>query len=149
MNILIANVRNLESCQLKVLAGELAKKHSVTVCSLEGSARQKGNAFSCNGLPTKFKQISNYTVNGNTRIPAYKFQGTPADMISASDLKSDNPPRSLKEQTALLQVMNGTSLSAHFTTLTTNTIFVSLITKKEMYIRFSPIILQNFMTQRR
>ena len=81
MNILIANVRNLESPELKVLAGELQKKHTVTVCSLEGPSRQKGNAFSYSGFPTKFKQVTNYTVNG-TRVPAYKFQGTPADMIS-------------------------------------------------------------------
>lgn len=106
MNILIANVRNLESAELKVLAGELAKKHSVTVCSLEGSSRQKGNAFSYSGFPTKFKQISNYTING-TRIPAYKFQGTPADMIS---IMLGNIMRHRKPQIVICGISNGISL---------------------------------------
>ena len=107
MNILIANVRNLESSQLKVLAGELAKKHTVTVCSLEGSARQKGNAFSYSGFPTKFKQITNYTVNGNTRIPAYKFQGTPADMIS---IMLGSIMRHRKPHLVICGISNGFSL---------------------------------------
>ena len=107
MNILIANVRNLESNELKVLAGELAKKHTVTVCSLEGSARQKGNAFSYSGFPIKFKQISNYMVNGNTRIPAYKFQGTPADMIS---IMLGNIMRHRKPHIVVCGISNGFSL---------------------------------------
>ena len=106
MNILIANVRNLESAELKVLAGELSKKHSVTVCSLEGSGRQKGNAFSYSGFPIKFKQISNYTVNG-TRIPAYKFQGTPADMIS---IMLGNIMRHRKPNIVICGISNGISL---------------------------------------
>lgn len=106
MNILIANVRNLESAELKVLAGELAKKHSVTVCSLEGSSRQKGNAFSYSGFPIKFKQISNYTLNG-TRIPAYKFQGTPADMVS---IMLGNIMRHRKPQLVICGISNGISL---------------------------------------
>ncbi len=106
MNILIANVRNLESAELKVLAGELAKKHSVTVCSLEGSSRQKGNAFSYSGFPTKFKQISNYTING-MRIPAYKFQGTPADMVS---IMLGNIMRHRKPQLVICGISNGISL---------------------------------------
>ncbi len=106
MNILIANVRNLESAELKVLAAELAKKHSVTVCSLEGSNRQKGNAFSYSGFPIKFKQISNYTLNG-TRIPAYKFQGTPADMIS---IMLGNIMRHRKPQLVICGISNGISL---------------------------------------
>ena len=80
MNILIANVRNLESPELKILAGELAKSHRVTVCSLENSSRQRGNAFSYSGSPTKFKQITSYTVNGE-KIPAYKFQGNKKPQI--------------------------------------------------------------------
>ncbi|MBQ7973636.1 MAG: hypothetical protein IJ295_01610 [Clostridia bacterium] len=106
MNILIANVRNLESAELKVLAGELSKKHSVTVCSLEGSGRQKGNAFSYSGFPIKFKQISNYTING-TRIPAYKFQGTPADMIS---IMLGNIMRHRKPNIVICGISNGISL---------------------------------------
>lgn len=106
MNILIANVRNLESAELKVLAGELSKKHSVTVCSLEGSARQKGNAFSYSGFPIKYKQISNYVING-TRIPAYKFQGTPADMIS---IMLGNIMKHRKPQLVICGISNGISL---------------------------------------
>lgn len=106
MNILIANVRNLESLELKILAGELAKKHSVTVCSLEGSSRRKGNAFSYHGFPIKFKQVSNYTVNG-TRIPAYKFQGTPADMIS---VMLGNIMRHRKPHIVICGISNGISL---------------------------------------
>lgn len=106
MNILIANVRNLESPELKVLAGELAKKHTVTVCSMEGSSRRKGNAFSYHGFPIKFKQLTNYTVNG-TRIPAYKFQGTPADMIS---VMLGNIMRHRKPHIVICGISNGISL---------------------------------------
>lgn len=81
MNILIANVRHLECPELRVLAGELAKSHRVTVCSLATASRQKGNAFSYSGFPTKFKQITSYQIN-QEKIPAYKFNGTPADMMS-------------------------------------------------------------------
>lgn len=106
MNILIANVRNLEAPELKVLAAELAKKHTVTVCSLEGPSRQKGNAFSYSGFPIKFKQVSNYLVNG-TRIPAYKFQGTPADMIS---VMLGNIMHHRKPQIVICGISNGISL---------------------------------------
>ena len=106
MNILIANVRNLESPELKVLAGELAKKHTVTVCSLEGPSRQKGNAFSYGGFPIKFKQISNYVLNGS-RVPAYKFQGTPADMIS---VMLGNIMQHRKPQIVICGISNGISL---------------------------------------
>lgn len=106
MNILIANVRNLESPELKVLAGELGKKHTVTVCSLEGPSRQKGNSFSYHGFPIKFKQISNYTVNGS-RVAAYKFQGTPSDMIS---VMLGNIMRHRKPQIVICGISNGISL---------------------------------------
>ena len=106
MNILIANVRNLESPELKVLAGELSKKHTVTVCSLEGPSRQKGNAFSYSGFPIKFKQISNYIVNGE-KIAAYKFQGTPADMIS---VMLGNIMRHRKPHLVICGISNGISL---------------------------------------
>lgn len=106
MNILIANVRNLESPELKVLASEIAKKHTVTVCSLEGPSRQKGNAFSYSGLPIKFKQISNYMVNGS-RVPAYKFQGTPADMIS---VMLGNIMQHRKPHLVICGISNGISL---------------------------------------
>ena len=106
MNILIANVRNLEAPELKVLAAELSKKHTVTVCSLEGPSRQKGNAFSYSGFPIKFKQVSNYVVNG-TRVPAYKFQGTPADMIS---VMLGNIMRHRKPHIVICGISNGISL---------------------------------------
>ena len=106
MNILIANVRNLESPELKVLATELAKKHTVTVCSLEGPSRQKGNAFSYGGFPIKFKQLTNYTLNGS-RVPAYKFQGTPADMIS---VMLGNIMRHRKPHMVICGISNGISL---------------------------------------
>ena len=106
MNILIANVRNLEAPELKVLAGELAKKHTVTVCSLEGPGRRKGNAFSYSGFPIKFKQVSNYMVNGS-RIPAYKFQGNPADMIS---VMLGNIMRHRKPHLVICGISNGISL---------------------------------------
>ncbi|MCQ2381923.1 MAG: hypothetical protein MJ054_01320 [Clostridia bacterium] len=106
MNILIANVRNLETPELKVLASELAKKHTVTVCSLEGPSRRKGNAFSYSGFPIKFKQVSNYMIN-DKRIPAYKFQGTPADMIS---VMLGNIIRHRKPQPLIREISNGISL---------------------------------------
>lgn len=106
MNILIANVRNLEALELKVLAGELAKKHTVTVCSMEGPSRQKGNAFSYSGFPIKFKQISNYMLNGE-RVAAYKFQGTPADMIS---VMLGNIMHHRKPHLVICGISNGISL---------------------------------------
>lgn len=106
MNILIANVRNLEAPELKVLVGELVKKHTVTVCSLEGPSRQKGNAFSYSGFPIKFKQVSNYMVNGS-KVPAYKFQGTPADMIS---VMLGNIMRHRKPHLVICGISNGITL---------------------------------------
>ena len=106
MNILIANVRNLESPELKILAGELAKSHRVTVCSLENSSRQRGNAFSYSGSPTKFKQITSYTVNGE-KIPAYKFQGNPADMMS---IMLGNVMRHKKPHIVICGISNGIAL---------------------------------------
>ncbi len=81
MNILVANVHNLESPELRLLAGELSKSHNVTVCSMATASRQRGNSFSGGSFPIKFKQIKNYNIN-NEKILAYKFWGTPADMIS-------------------------------------------------------------------
>lgn len=106
MNILIANVRNLESPELKVLATELAKKHTVTVCSLEGPSRRKGNAFSYHGFPIKFKQLTNYTLNGS-RVAAYKFQCTPADMIS---VMLGNIMKHRKPNLVICGISNGFSL---------------------------------------
>jgi 5'-nucleotidase len=81
MNVLVANVANLESQELRVLAGALAKKHKVTVASMAVASHQKGNSFSYGGFPVKFKRIKNYEIDGE-KIDAYKFYGTPADMIS-------------------------------------------------------------------
>ena len=91
---------------MKVLAGELAKKHTVTVCSLEGSARRKGNAFSYHGSPIKFKQLTHYTING-TRVPAYKFQGTPSDMMS---VMLGNIMQHRKPNIVICGISNGISL---------------------------------------
>jgi 5'-nucleotidase len=81
MNILIANVANLESNELRVLAAALAKNHKVTVCSMAAASHQKGNSFSYGGFPVKFKKIDGYEIDGE-KIDAYKFYGTPADMIA-------------------------------------------------------------------
>jgi 5'-nucleotidase len=81
MNVLIANVSNLESNELRVLAAVLSKSHKVTVASMAVASHQKGNAFSYGGFPVKFKRIKNYEIDGE-KIDAYKFYGTPADMIS-------------------------------------------------------------------
>lgn len=106
MNILIANVRNLESPELRVLAGELAKAHRVTVCSMDAPSRQKGNAFSYSGFPIKFKQISNYTIN-KEKIPAYKFSGTPADMMS---IMLGNIMKHKKPNIVICGINNGVTL---------------------------------------
>ncbi len=106
MNILIANVRNLEAPETRVLAGELAKKHRVTVCSMDLPSRQKGNAFSYSGFPIKFKQLSSYQINGE-KIPAYKFQGTPADMMS---IMLGNIMRHRQPQIVICGISNGISL---------------------------------------
>lgn len=106
MNILIANVRNLEAPELRVLAGELCKNHRVTVCAMDNSARQKGNAFSYSGFPIKYKQITSYNLNGE-KIPAYKFQGNPADMIS---IMLGSIMRHKKPQLVICGISNGISL---------------------------------------
>jgi 5'-nucleotidase len=81
MNILIVNVANLESQELRVLAKRLSKEHKVTVASMAVASHQKGNAFSYGGFPIKFKQIKNYEIDGQ-KVDAYKFYGTPADTVS-------------------------------------------------------------------
>jgi 5'-nucleotidase len=81
VNILITNVANLESNELRVLAAALMKKHKVTVASLSTAKHQNGCAFSFGSSPVKFKKIGNYGI-GTEKIDAYKFYGTPADMVS-------------------------------------------------------------------
>jgi 5'-nucleotidase len=81
MKILIANVANLESNELRVLATELMQNHKVTVCSLAVAGHQKGSAFSFGGSPVKFKKINHYEIGGKM-TDAFKFYGTPADMVS-------------------------------------------------------------------
>ena len=63
------------------MAGVLAKNHRVTVSSMAVASHQKGNSFSYGGHPVKFKQIRDYEIAGE-RVAAFKFYGTPADMVS-------------------------------------------------------------------
>jgi 5'-nucleotidase len=93
MNILISNVSNLESNELRVLSAVLMQNHNITVVSLAAAGHQKGSAFSYNGYPVKFKKINNYEIAGK-KIDAYKFYGTPADMVSImlNEIMAENKP---------------------------------------------------------
>jgi 5'-nucleotidase len=93
MKILIANVANLESNELRVLAGELMQRHEVTVASLAAAGHQKGCAFSFGSAPVKFKKIGGYEIGGK-EVDAYKFYGTPADMVSImlNEIMADSRP---------------------------------------------------------
>ena len=83
MNILIANVGNFRSNELKVLAAALGKKHSITIACMAIDSSFKGQAFSYSGIPVR----ANYIVydEGKTkseRVNAFEFYSTPADAIS-------------------------------------------------------------------
>jgi 5'-nucleotidase len=93
VKILITNVSNLESNELRVLASFLMPKHKITVASLASAGHQKGSAFSYGGYPVKFKKINSYEIGGE-KVDAYKFYGTPADMVSImlNEVLTDNKP---------------------------------------------------------
>ena len=83
MNILIANVGNVRSNELKALATALGKKHSVTIASMAIDSSYKGQAFSYSGVPV----CANYILysegkSKSERIRAFEFYSTPADAVS-------------------------------------------------------------------
>ena len=93
MNILITNVSNLESNEMRVFATILMKRHHVTVASTAVAEHQRGSAFSFGSSPVKFKKIGNYELAGEL-VDAYKFYGTPADTMSImlNEVMKENRP---------------------------------------------------------
>ncbi|MDR0384110.1 MAG: 5'/3'-nucleotidase SurE [Christensenellaceae bacterium] len=80
MKILIANDMGFEANELRVLAEVLNQKHRITICGMGTPAHQRGNSFSMQGEPIRFDKMRYRLKSGE--IDAYKFFGTPADMIS-------------------------------------------------------------------
>ena len=83
MNILIANVGNVRSNELKTLALALNRKHRVTVACMAIDSSNKGQAFSYCGTPVRVNQLVFH--EGKTkakRIMGYEFYSTPADAVS-------------------------------------------------------------------
>lgn len=94
MNILIANVGNVRSNEIKALAEALNKKHTVTIACMAIDSSCKGQSFSLCGNPVRVSQFVYKDVIRNTKnvtqktldavdgIMAYEFYSTPADAIS-------------------------------------------------------------------
>lgn len=94
MNILIANVGNVRSNEIKVLAEALNKKHTVTIACMAVDSSCKGQSFSLCGNPVRVSQFIYKDVIKNTKnvtpkaleavdgIMAYEFYSTPADAVS-------------------------------------------------------------------
>jgi len=112
MHILIANVRNIRTNEIKVLAEALNKNHKITIISHMANKSNRGLAFSFRDEPIRvnpvyYKDVLNNTswvnstepitaINASTTakksnaktnsafdgISAYEFAGDPADSIS-------------------------------------------------------------------
>jgi len=83
MNILIANVGNVRSNELKALALALNKKHKVTIACMAVEDNYRGQAFSYCGKPVRVNNILYH--KGKTKletIMAYEFHANPADAVS-------------------------------------------------------------------
>jgi 5'-nucleotidase len=77
MNILITNVGNIRSNELRVLVDALSKKHQVTVACMAVDSSCKGQAFSLSGSPVRVNEMD-YA----NKVKAYEFYSTPADAVS-------------------------------------------------------------------
>lgn len=95
MHILITNVGNVRSNEIKSLALALNKKHRVTVACMAVDSSCKGQAFSYCGTPIRASSLVYHEGKNKTeRIIAYEFHGTPADAVSimlGEVMKHDRP----------------------------------------------------------
>ena len=105
MNILIANVGNIRSNEIKALAEALNKKHKVTIVSMAMESSHRGQAFSFRDTPvrvtpllykdvmasaswvgqkdiTSIKTESEKKLSIYDNIAAYEFHNNPADAIA-------------------------------------------------------------------